>query len=166
MDSDLKFLEQQLDSCLGIMHEHLMNMEPVYENRGQFLDEIVEFGLQTSDADTTRPGRITLNPTTEQTALVKGLTPGMTLLLDDGFMEIAVTERVSETEVKCVVKIGGNLKSRKGINVPQLQVRAAHRHRSRKYSIHSRSFFWSRRSCSPLFLPPFFKNRSTARHSP
>ena len=82
----------------------------------------VEFGLCTSDADLTRPGRIVLTPTTEQTALVKGLTVGMTLLLDDGFMEITVTERVSETLCKAEVVIGGNLKSRKGINVPQLQI--------------------------------------------
>jgi len=84
--------------------------------------EIVEFALSEGDADLTRPGRITLTPTTEQTALVKGLSPGMTLLLDDGFMEIQVTERVSETLSKCKVIIDGKLKSRKGINVPELQI--------------------------------------------
>lgn len=95
-----------------------VNDEPVPLAPG----EIVEFGLAESDADQTRPGRITLQPTTEQTALVQGISPGMSLLLDDGFMEITVTERVSPTLCKCQVKVGGKLKSRKGINVPQLQI--------------------------------------------
>ena len=30
--------------------------------------------------------------------------------------------RISETEVTCTVVEGGNLKSRKGINVPELQI--------------------------------------------
>jgi len=84
--------------------------------------EIVEFALSGGDDDLTRPGRIVLTPTTEQTALVKGVTPGMTLLLDDGFMEIRVKERLSETAVTCEVVVGGKLKSRKGINVPELQI--------------------------------------------
>ena len=43
-------------------------------------------------------------------------------LLDDGLMEIKVLERKSDDLVTCEVKVGGNLKSRKGINVPQLQI--------------------------------------------
>ena len=83
---------------------------------------VVEFGLAMSDAELTQPGKIVLTPTTEQTALVRGLEPGMTLLLDDGLMEIKVLERKSDDLVTCEVKVGGNLKSRKGINVPQLQI--------------------------------------------
>lgn len=70
----------------------------------------------------TAAGRITLTPTTEQTALVEGVTPGMQLLLDDGFMEVTVKERLSPTCVTVEVVVGGNLKSRKGINVPELQI--------------------------------------------
>lgn len=107
-----------------------LNDEPVPLERG----EIVDFGLAIGEDDLTRAGRIVgvggakeptrivLTPTTEQIALVRGLTPGMTLLLDDGFMEIVVIERLSETMVKCEVVVGGKLKSRKGINVPQLQI--------------------------------------------
>ena len=84
--------------------------------------EILEFALSEGDGDLTRPGRITLADTVEQNALVKGLEPGMSLLLDDGFMAIEVVERKSPTLVTAVVTIGGNLKSRKGINVPQLQI--------------------------------------------
>jgi len=83
---------------------------------------IVEFGLAQNENDLTRAGRITLTPTTEQVALVRGITPGMTLLLDDGFMELTVTERVNPDLCLCEVRIGGKLKSRKGINVPQLQI--------------------------------------------
>ena len=84
--------------------------------------EIVEFALAETPEDATRPGRITLSPTTEQTALVKGVTPGMQLLLDDGFMEVKVAQRISETLVTVEVVVGGKLKSRKGINVPELQI--------------------------------------------
>ena len=123
-------------------------------------DEIVEFALQTSDADTTRPGRITLNPTTEQTALLKGLTVGMQVLLDDGFMEVAVTERISDTEVKVQVKIGGNLKSRKGINVPQLQVRV------KKGASCVRALSTLSHTLSPVRSFFLLFGRSTARPSP
>merc|ERR1719310_1840672 len=46
----------------------------------------------------------------------------MALLLDDGFMAIEVVERKSPDLVTTKVTIGGNLKSRKGINVPELQI--------------------------------------------
>jgi len=91
---------------------------PVPLTRG----EIVEFGLSQHDADLTRPGRIALTPTTEQVALVHGLADGMQLLLDDGFMEMRVVSRQSESTVLAEVLVGGNLKSRKGINVPELQI--------------------------------------------
>jgi len=95
-----------------------LNDEPVPLAKG----EVVEFALAEDDNDATRAGRITLTPTTEQTALVKGLAPGMQLLLDDGFMEVKVVEVISEACAKVEVVVGGKLKSRKGINVPQLQI--------------------------------------------
>jgi len=55
-------------------------------------------------------------------ALMRGVTPGMRLLLDDGFMEVKVVSRVSPDLVKVEVLVGGKLKSRKGINVPELQI--------------------------------------------
>jgi pyruvate kinase len=95
-----------------------VNDEPVPLSEG----ELVEFGLAGSEDELTRPGKIVLTPTTEQVALVQGLEPGMALLLDDGLMEIRVTERKSDDLVICQVVVGGKLKSRKGINVPQLQI--------------------------------------------
>jgi len=91
---------------------------PVPLTRG----EVVEFGLAEHDADLTRTGRITLTPTTEQCALVHGVSPGMSLLLDDGLMEVRVTQRLSDVTVLAEVVVGGSLKSRKGINVPELQI--------------------------------------------
>jgi len=83
---------------------------------------LVTFSLAESDADLTRPGAIVLTQTTEQIALVNGLEVGMTLLLDDGLMEIQVVSRESGSSVTCKVVLGGSLKSRKGINVPELQI--------------------------------------------
>lgn len=82
----------------------------------------IQLGLCADDDDLTRPGRVALTPTIEQTALVQGVQPGMTLLFDDGLMEVKMLERISESEVTCTVVEGGNLKSRKGINVPELQI--------------------------------------------
>eukprot|EP00962_Isochrysis_galbana_P047848 scaffold19757_cov113-Isochrysis_galbana.AAC.1 len=82
----------------------------------------VELGLAMGDDDPTRPGRITLSATTEQKALMRGLKPGMKLLLDDGFMEVVVSQVRSFAEATVTVTIGGQLKSRKGINVPELQI--------------------------------------------
>jgi len=82
----------------------------------------IEIALGTSEDDLTRAGRVTLTPTTEQTALVRGLAPGIKLLFDDGLMEVKVLARTSDDSVSAEVLIGGNLKSRKGINVPELQI--------------------------------------------
>jgi len=81
-----------------------------------------ELALCANDDDLTRPGRVTLTPTTEQTALMRGLQPGIKLLFDDGLMEVEVVSKQSDTLCTATVLVGGNLKSRKGINVPELQI--------------------------------------------
>jgi len=87
--------------------------------------ETITFGIEKDESDFTKPGRLTLKPTTEQLALVKGCFVGLTILLEDGLREIKVTEIVSETEVKCEVVRGGKQKARKGINVPDLEIDCA-----------------------------------------
>jgi pyruvate kinase len=47
---------------------------------------------------------------------------GMTVLLADGLLELEVS-RINGEEVKCIVKDGGVLESRKGVNFPQLNLR-------------------------------------------
>uniref|UniRef100_A0A7S4DWE2 Pyruvate kinase n=1 Tax=Lotharella globosa TaxID=91324 RepID=A0A7S4DWE2_9EUKA len=84
--------------------------------------EVVSFGIRKDDNDVIVPGRIVMKPTKEQTALLKGLSNGMKLLINDGAMELQVIERVSEEEVKAKVVVGGKLTARKGVNVPQLQI--------------------------------------------
>ncbi len=48
--------------------------------------------------------------------------PGMQILLDDGLLELRV-EAVSDAQVTCRVIQGGPLKSRKGVNLPELNLR-------------------------------------------
>ncbi len=48
--------------------------------------------------------------------------PGMQVLLDDGLLELKV-EEVADKAVRCKVIQGGLLKSRKGVNLPSLDVR-------------------------------------------
>jgi len=87
--------------------------------------EIFEFGICKDDSDTIRPGRITMKPTIEQNALVKGCQVGTTLLIEDGLMEVKVTEKLSDTELKVEIVRGGKLKARKGVNVPDIEIACA-----------------------------------------
>jgi len=87
--------------------------------------DILEFGICKSETDHIRPGRITMKPTIEQKALMKACAPGVTLLIEDGLMEVRVTEKVSCTEMKVVVIRGGKLKARKGVNVPDCEIDCA-----------------------------------------
>merc|ERR1719356_69628 len=87
--------------------------------------EIVEFGICKDDNDFIRPGRITMKPTLEQNALVKGCNVGTSLLIEDGLMEVRVSERISDTELKVQIIRGGKLKARKGVNVPDIEIDCA-----------------------------------------
>jgi pyruvate kinase len=95
--------------------------DPVPLNNG----EVVEFGICASEEDAIRPGRITMKPTTEQKALVKGCQVGTVLLIEDGLMEVRVEEKLSDTELKVRIARGGVLKARKGVNVPDIEIDCA-----------------------------------------
>ncbi|MCC7429559.1 pyruvate kinase [bacterium] len=55
--------------------------------------------------------------------LPKDVKKGDRILIDDGVLELTV-EKVAATEVFCIVKNGGILKERKGINLPGINVSA------------------------------------------
>uniref|UniRef100_A0A7S4WH56 Pyruvate kinase n=1 Tax=Alexandrium monilatum TaxID=311494 RepID=A0A7S4WH56_9DINO len=95
--------------------------DPVPLNNG----DVFEFGISKDDNDAIRPGRITMKPTLEQNALVKGCKVGTTLLIEDGLMEVKVTQKLSDTELKVAVTRGGKLKARKGVNVPDIEIDCA-----------------------------------------
>ncbi|CAE6912127.1 pyk1 [Symbiodinium sp. CCMP2592] len=95
--------------------------EPVQLQNG----DILEFGICKDDNDLIKPGRITMIPTTEQNALVEACKVGTVLLIEDGLMEVKVTEKISSTELKVEVTRGGKLKARKGVNVPDLEIDCA-----------------------------------------
>jgi len=95
--------------------------DPVPLNNG----DIFEFGICKDDNDNIKPGRITMKSTKEQLALMKASEVGHTLLIEDGLMEVKVTEKVSETELKVQVTRGGKLKARKGVNVPDVEIDCA-----------------------------------------
>ncbi len=61
-------------------------------------------------------------PTT-YTALPQDVVPGNQILLDDGRLELEVLSIVGE-QINCLVKVGGLLKDRKGINLPGVKVSA------------------------------------------
>ncbi|GAB5371967.1 hypothetical protein AAMO2058_001625300 [Amorphochlora amoebiformis] len=84
--------------------------------------EEFEFAIEKDSNDKIREGRITMKNTVEQVALIMGLEKGMKLLINDGAMELEVIERIDDKSVKAKVLVGGKLTSRKGVNVPQLQI--------------------------------------------
>ena len=47
---------------------------------------------------------------------------GDTVLVDDGLISLEVMEKINDTDLKCVVKNGGTVKNKKGINVPNVQI--------------------------------------------
>merc|ERR1740129_822830 len=50
---------------------------------------------------------------------------GTCLLIEDGLMEVKVTEKISDKELKVQVVRGGKLKARKGVNVPDIEIDCA-----------------------------------------
>ena len=68
------------------------------------------------------PGSANLIPS-QYEALARDVKPGDRLLLDDGNLELRVTE-VDGTEIACTVVAGGRLKDRKGMNLPGVAVSA------------------------------------------
>ncbi|MCK5913872.1 MAG: pyruvate kinase, partial [Desulfuromusa sp.] len=63
-----------------------------------------------------------LIPTTYQ-ALPEDVVPDDQILLDDGQLELTVL-RIKDEQIYCRVKVGGQLKDRKGINLPGVKVSA------------------------------------------
>ena len=53
--------------------------------------------------------------------LPQAVKPGNTLFLNDGYIQLEVTE-VRGADVECVVKVGGELRSRKGLNLPGIEL--------------------------------------------
>ncbi len=49
--------------------------------------------------------------------LIYDIEPGITILIDDGLIEMTVTD-VTATDIICMVKNGGIISNRKGVNVP------------------------------------------------
>ena len=47
---------------------------------------------------------------------------GDTILIDDGLISMEAVEIINNTDVKCLVKNGGTVKNKKGINVPNVQI--------------------------------------------
>merc|ERR1719230_2310399 len=66
-----------------------------------------------------------MKSTTEQNALLKAAKPGITLLIEDGLMEVRVEEKLSDTELKVEITRGGMLKARKGVNAPDIEIDCA-----------------------------------------
>lgn len=53
--------------------------------------------------------------------LVKDVAPGATILIDDGLIEMTV-QQVTDTDILCLVRNGGAISNKKGVNVPNVEL--------------------------------------------
>ena len=95
--------------------------EPVVATEG----DQVFFGLSSNSQDWSGPGRITINPTIEQTKLLSAMKVGHIVLLDGGAVQLRVTERASRSTVKTKVIVAGNIYSCRSVHVPELSLECA-----------------------------------------
>jgi len=47
---------------------------------------------------------------------------GDIILVDDGLISLEAVEKINDTDLKCIVKNGGTVKNKKGINVPNVNI--------------------------------------------
>jgi pyruvate kinase len=85
---------------------------------GLQLEEGARVDLMPLAASTQIPGSIGI----DYPYLAEEAQPGMQILLDDGLLELRV-DAVNDPQVTCQVVQGGTLKSRKGVNLPDLNLR-------------------------------------------
>ncbi len=50
------------------------------------------------------------------------ISPGDIILVDDGLISLEAVEKINDTDLKCIVKNGGTVKNKKGINVPNVNI--------------------------------------------
>ena len=82
------------------------------------LEEGQKFTLTTRDVLGDQSiGRITYS------GLPQDIQSGNTILIDDGLIELKVEKVLNGTDIECVVVNGGELGSRKGVNVPNVSIR-------------------------------------------
>ena len=55
--------------------------------------------------------------------LPQDIEAGNTILVDDGLIELKVTKVVDGTDIECSVVNGGELGSKKGVNVPNVSIK-------------------------------------------
>jgi pyruvate kinase len=89
---------------------------------GKLASEPIE--LKTDDTFTLTTDDITGDKTRVSVSfagLPKAVKPGNTLYLNDGYIQLEVT-KVHGNDVTCTVKVGGELRSRKGLNLPGIDL--------------------------------------------
>jgi len=89
---------------------------------GQFVEEPIE--LKRGDSFTLSTKEIMGNKrrvSVSYTHLPKVVKPGDTLYLNDGYIQLQVIS-VNEDDVECIVIVGGELRSRKGLNLPNIDL--------------------------------------------
>ena len=52
----------------------------------------------------------------------KDIKKGDTILIDDGLISMEAVEIIDSTDIKCIVRNGGTIKNKKGINVPNVNI--------------------------------------------
>lgn len=88
-----------------------------FENNGVELEKDQEFIITTRDI----LGNNTIASVTYE-GFAQDVKPGDTVLIDDGLISLEVVEAINETDLKCIVKNGGTVKNKKGVNIPNVDI--------------------------------------------
>jgi pyruvate kinase len=89
---------------------------------GQFAKEPIQ--LKSGDAFTLTTEQIAGDANRVSVSfepLLKAVKPGDTIFLNDGFIQLEVV-KVEGRDVRCLVRVGGELRSRKGLNLPGIDL--------------------------------------------
>ncbi len=124
----------ELKTIVAVIRELSRNRRRAVAILGDLQGPKIRTGMMRDDVMTLTAGEV-VTVTTDDVLGEKGLIPttyrelpkdvksGDRILLDDGLLELQV-EKVSGVNVHCKVLVGGQLKNRKGMNLPRVKVSA------------------------------------------
>lgn len=88
-----------------------------FENGSAELVEGQEFVLTSRDVlGDSHTGSVTYERFAEDVGV------GDRVYIDDGLIDLEVTEKLNDTDLKCIVRNGGTVKNKKGVNVPNVKI--------------------------------------------
>ncbi|WMJ76813.1 MULTISPECIES: pyruvate kinase [unclassified Sedimentibacter] len=115
----IKKVRDDLGACTAIMLDtkgpEIRTKD--FENGGVELVKDQEFIITTRDVlGTNKIASVTYED------FAKDVNENDMVLIDDGLIRLEVVEKINDTDLRCIVKNGGTVKNKKGVNVPNVKI--------------------------------------------